>query len=151
MNKTELIASLKKSSEETLAHFQLSDSDLAKTYAEGKWNIRQILIHLADAESTLCGRLRSVISEERPLLLGFDQDAWADVMYDNRSLEISKTVYQAMRTLNLELIENFHASHGERIGIHSYDGAKTLADIMEKISWHNERHLVQIEQALASA
>lgn len=150
MNKSELIAALNKSSEVTLAHFQLSDSDLAKTYGEGKWTIRQILIHLADAESTLCSRLRGVISEERPLLLGFDQDAWVDVMYDQRDLEISKTVYQAMRALNLELIEKFHASHGERVGIHSYDGAKTLADIMGKISWHNDRHLAQIEQALAS-
>ncbi len=150
MRKSDLITSLKKSSEETLVHFQLSDADLAKTYGEGKWNIRQILIHLSDAETTLCDRLRRIISEERPLLLGFDQDAWVDEMYEHRNLDISKGVYEAMRPLNIELIEKFYDSHGERIGIHSFDGAKTLADIMGKISWHNEGHLVQIEQALKS-
>ncbi len=150
MNKADLVAALKKSSQETLAHFKLSDTEMTKTYGEGKWNIRQILIHLADAESMLNSRLKRVISEERPILLGFDQDAWVDQMYDSRSLELAEKTYEVMRLHNLELVETFHSSHGERVGVHSYDGLKTLAEIMEKISWHNDRHLQQMDQALKS-
>src|ERR1035441_3402148 len=44
--------------------------------APGKWTIRQILAHVADAELVGAHRLRQVIAEDSPLLIAFDQDAW---------------------------------------------------------------------------
>ena len=40
--------------------------------APGKWTIRQILAHLADAETVGAFRLRAVIAEDNPTLSAFD-------------------------------------------------------------------------------
>src|ERR1039458_4940011 len=45
--------------------------------APGKWSIRQIVAHLADAEMVGAHRFRQVIAEDNPTLMAFDQDAWA--------------------------------------------------------------------------
>ena len=47
------------------------------TLAPGKWSIRQIIAHLADAEMVGAHRFRQVIAEQNPTLIAFDQDAWA--------------------------------------------------------------------------
>src|SRR5579863_6021066 len=44
--------------------------------APGKWSVRQIIAHLADAELVGAHRFRQVIAEENPTLVAFDQDAW---------------------------------------------------------------------------
>src|SRR6201996_6835720 len=46
--------------------------------APDKWSVRQIVAHLADAESANVVRLRQVISEDNPTLFPFDQNAWAE-------------------------------------------------------------------------
>jgi len=39
----QLIADLESTRDETLRYFSLSDEDLARTYAPGKWPVRYIL------------------------------------------------------------------------------------------------------------
>src|SRR5258706_8513908 len=46
--------------------------------APGKWSIRQIMGHLADAELVGAHRFRVIIAEDRPTLTAYDQDAWAE-------------------------------------------------------------------------
>ncbi|MGB7622189.1 MAG: DinB family protein [Terriglobia bacterium] len=71
----QLIEHLEATRGETLRFFTLGAADLARTYAPGKWSIRFILHHLADSETVLFDRIRRVLSEPRPLLWVFDQDA----------------------------------------------------------------------------
>src|SRR5215472_8233113 len=53
--------------------------------APGKWNIRQIIAHLADTELVLAYRMRKVIAEDSPTIDAFDQDAWAKQLgYERR-------------------------------------------------------------------
>src|SRR3954447_26661256 len=55
--------------------------------AEGKWSVRTVVCHLADAEQCLSMRLRQVIAEDNPVLPAIDQDAWADRLdYSKRKL-----------------------------------------------------------------
>ncbi len=41
---------------------------------EGKWTPNEILGHLADAEWAWGWRIRTVLSQERPAILGYDQE-----------------------------------------------------------------------------
>jgi hypothetical protein len=65
---TQLIRQLQETQEQTLRCFMLSGDDLARTYAPGKWPVRFILHHLADAETVLFDRIRRVLSEPRQVL-----------------------------------------------------------------------------------
>src|ERR1035441_641961 len=44
--------------------------------APGKWSVRQIVAHLADAELVGAHRFRQVIAEDNPTIIAYDQDAW---------------------------------------------------------------------------
>jgi hypothetical protein len=57
---------------ETEKYFNLSVDDLSKTYAAGKWDIKKILVHLADAESVLHERIKRVIAGPKQVIWAFD-------------------------------------------------------------------------------
>ena len=65
---------------ETLANSLrgLDDRRLYAPEAEGKWSIAQVVRHLADTELVIAVRFRMVIAHDRPVITGFDQDAFAD-------------------------------------------------------------------------
>lgn len=143
-----LVDLLHSTSTGTLAHFDLPESSLDRTYGPGKWSVRRILHHLTDAEVVLCQRISSVISGETSVK-GFDQDAWCAALdYDGEPLPLRKRVYAAVRELNIHLIEKHFEREGLRLISHSTYGERTLQQEMEKVALHNRDHLEQIRTAL---
>lgn len=146
-----LINELTNTKNETEKYFDLSEEDLAKTYAQGKWTIKQILVHLADADSVLLDRIKRVISEPKQVIWAFDQDLWSENMdYKNFPLAISKAVYLANRQMVIHLAEKYYETLGHKEFVHSETGLRTLKDEFDKVVWHNQGHLEQIKLALES-
>jgi hypothetical protein len=142
---------LERTREETLRYFDLPVEDLAKRYAPGKWSVRWILHHLCDSEAVLYERICRVISEPRQVIWAFDQDAWAEGLgYEDRPLEISRNIYEAVRAGILYAARLHYAASGHREFVHSETGVRTLKDELDKVAGHNEHHLEQIRRALAT-
>jgi len=144
-----IIEQLERTKSETLNHFDLPDEDLRKSYGPGKWSIRYVLNHLADSETVLFYRIRRVISEPKQVIWAYDQDAWARRLdYATVPLDLAKRLY----TVSREGIIYYAAVHYEQSQdipfVHSETGARTLKDEFDKVVWHNENHLGQIERAL---
>jgi hypothetical protein len=147
---TDLIHRLEQTRDETLNLFALGDSDLARTYAPGKWSVRFILLHLADAESVLFDRIRRILSEPRQVLWVFDQDAWAKGLdYSSVPLEISARVYESVRNAVIYYAGLHYEGKGHLEFVHSVTGVRTLKDELDKVASHNQHHLDQIRAALA--
>ena len=88
-----LIQDLEATRDETLKYFALSEQDLARTYAPGKWSVRFIAHHIADSETVFNDRVRRTLSDPRPLLWVCDQDAWAKGLdYAQLPLDLSRRV-----------------------------------------------------------
>jgi len=52
---------------------------------EGKWSAAEIVHHLSDSETTSGLRLRKLLTEDRPLIQGYDQDVYATSLnYNHR-------------------------------------------------------------------
>ncbi|MCL4708826.1 DinB family protein [bacterium] len=144
-----LIEGLERTKEATLRYFNLSVNELDKTHGPGKWPVRYLLHHLADADSVLFDRIRRIISEPRQVLWAFDQEAWANKLdYAQRPLEISKNLYLAMRAGIIYYARIHYETNGHLEFVHSTTGVRTLKDEFDKVVWHNEQHLQQIEKAL---
>ena len=47
----DIITRLEAARDRTLPYFDLNDERLARTYGPGKWSVRYLLHHLADAET----------------------------------------------------------------------------------------------------
>jgi len=145
----ELINQLNLTKERTLKYFDLSDHELMKTYAEGKWNVRQILHHLADAETVLYDRIRRGIAKPNQVIWAFAQDEWADkLQYNQVPLYLNKNIYSSVRSSVIYFAQEYYETLGTNEFVHSETGLRTLKDEFEKIAWHNQHHLNQIEIAL---
>ena len=149
---TQIIDSLEATRDETLAHFDLSDSDLERSYAPGKWTVRFLLHHLADAETVMFDRLRRVLSEKRGVLWAFDQDAWAAGLdYAERPLELSRKLYESTREGVIYYARIHYSKNGHLEWVHSETGVRTLKDEIDKVAAHNAHHLAQIKVALGKS
>lgn len=147
----EIIEGLQHTQTQTLSYFELSEEQLAKTYAPGKWTIRQLLHHITDADTVLYDRLRRTISNPGQVIWAFDQDLWAEGLeYASFPLEVNKAIYAATRAAVIYLAQHHYANAGGKQFVHSATGLRTLKDEFDKVVWHNQRHLDQIAQALAS-
>ncbi len=145
----DLVRRLEVTRDETLKLFSLGDDDLARTYAPGKWPVRFILLHLADAETVLFDRIRRVLSEPRQVLWVFDQDAWAKGLdYSRVPLDISVRVYEAVRNAVIYYVRLYYEEKGHLEFVHSVTGVRTLKDEFDKVASHNQHHLDQIRAAL---
>ncbi len=145
----EVIQQLEQTRDETLDYFDLKPADLDKHYEPGKWTVRYILHHLADAETVLFERIRRVISRPGQVIWAFDQDAWAEHLhYKERPLILSKELYAATRAGIIYYAGLCYKTKGHFEYIHSEVGVRTLSDEIDKVIWHNQGHLEHIKKAL---
>lgn len=111
-----------------------------------KWSIRQVVCHLADTEIVVADRFRRVIAEDKPTLIGFQQNAWAEKL-DYRKRKISQAVesFRRLRAENFELIKDLPEQTFERTGIHNERGPLTLLQLLNTYAAHVESHARQIQ------
>ena len=145
----DLLEKLNRTLEETTSYFDLPENQLLNTYGEGKWNIRQILHHLTDAETVLYDRIRRAISKPNQVVWGFDQEAWEKGLeYNKFPLHLNKNIYTSVRNSIIYLVDEYYESLGGNEYVHNETGKRMLKDEFDKVAWHNEGHLVQIRIAL---
>jgi hypothetical protein len=145
----DIVTRLEASRDRTLKHFEASEEQLARCYVPGKWPVRFLLHHLADAETVLSDRIRRILSEPRQVLWAFDQDAWARGLdYSQMPLDLSRSIYDSVRAGIIHLARLHYDTRGHLEFVHSETGIRTLKAEFDKVAAHNEHHLEQIESAL---
>ena len=149
MDVTTLLEDLKATRDETLAYYDLSDTELSRTYGPSKWSVRYLLHHLSDSETVFYDRICRVLSEPRQVLWVYDEQAWANgIDYSTKPLALARPVYDSLRAANAYHVKTRYESDGHREFVHSVTGVRTLKDEMHKIAAHNAHHLAHIRTAL---
>lgn len=121
------------------------EEDFAR--APGKWSVRQIVAHLADAELVAAHRLRQIVAEDNPTIVAFDQDKWAaNLDYTRRKPKQSLETFRRMRAENYELLKELPESVYERTGNHTERGRVTLREMVEGFANHAESHARQLQE-----
>src|ERR1051325_7623633 len=145
----DIVERLEETRRRTLEFFDLNQDGLDQAYGPGKWPVRFILHHLADAETVLYDRIRRTISEPRQVLWAFDQEAWARALdYPHMPLHLSRAMYDAVRGRIIYHARLHYEKDGSREYVHSETGVRTLKQEFDKVVRHNAQHLEQIELAL---
>ncbi len=130
----------------------LPEEKLHYRYAEGKWTIKEVLVHLIDDERIFAYRALRYARNDNTPLHGFDQDLYAKYSEANeRSLESIFEEYEAVRKSTLLLFEHLPADcfmrGGEGI---DYDGSvinrRTVRGLAYHIAGHELRHLNIIKE-----
>jgi len=102
----DIVPRLEAARDRTLKYFELNNEQLARSYGPGKWPVRFILHHLADAETVLFDRIRRIISEPRQVLWAFDQDSWAgtSTILGCHSICLAESTIQSVPASSIRLV-----------------------------------------------
>ena len=118
--------------------------------AADQWSVRQIVAHLADAESANVIRLRQVIAEDNPTLFPFDQNAWAErTNYHKRKPSQALDTMRHLRAENYDLLTDLPAETFARTGNHLKRGTMSLLDLLRLFAEPAENHAMQIRRVRA--
>jgi len=123
---------------------------LDRSPGPGEWSPRQVLGHFADNDLVWGVRVRMIVTQDRPRLIGYDQDAWTDRFGDLDGDPRDTLVrWTALRESNLRLWASLSPTEWERIGLHDERGELTVRRIVELLAGHDAVHLAQLERGLA--
>jgi hypothetical protein len=113
----------------------------------GKWTPNEIIGHLTDSEWVYGYRLRLILCEDEPAILGFRQDAWvASQRHNEREPSELVEIFRTLRLLNLSVWRRISPQDFERSGQHNERGAESLAVMVRLLAGHDLSHLHQISR-----
>ena len=130
----------------------LTEDQLNYQYAEGKWTIKEILVHLIDDERIFAYRALRYARNDSTPLHGFDQDAYASCSNANsRSLDDIFEEYETVRKATISLFLNLPEDSFLRGGAGiDYDGSiinkRTVRALAYHIAGHELRHINIIKE-----
>jgi uncharacterized damage-inducible protein DinB len=128
----------------------LTAEELSRPEKEGKWSAAQVLQHLADSELVWGYRLRRVLAEDRPTLVGFDQDRWASRLgYAQADTAGARAVFEALRAFHLAMLGAATEEDLARFGVHGERGEESIAHMMRLYAGHDLAHRRQLERIRA--
>lgn len=138
---------MKKSAEKTVEIYAaLTEEQSLFAYADGKWTLKEMLLHLSDTERVFQYRALAFARGEKAELPGFDENGYADNSFGNeRTLESLMEEYKTVRkssqilfeTLNPAVLNNIGTANGNPI---------TVETIGKLIIGHNYHHLNIIKE-----
>jgi hypothetical protein len=112
-------------------------------YAEGKWSIKEVLGHVADAERIMGYRALAIARGETQSLPGFDENDYVrNAAFDDWKLSELAEHYALVRRANIVLFRNFPAEAWERRGV--ANGAAITVNALAWIIAGHERHHVNV-------
>ncbi|MBA3415069.1 MAG: DinB family protein [Chloroflexia bacterium] len=113
--------------------------------APDEWSVHEIVIHCGDSETASAHRIRVLIAEPEPVIVGYDQAAWATRLdYHTRSLDLALAAVTAARGSSTELIRTLPPEAWTRAGRHTESGPFTSEDWLRIYGAHLHDHADQI-------
>lgn len=117
----------------------------------GKWSVHEIVCHCADSETVGATRIRFLVAEQDPLVLGYDEAAWATTFdYHAHPLEPAIAAFETARANTVALLRRLPESAWAKVGKHSHSGRYGAEDWLRIYAEHLEKHTGQIERTLAA-
>ncbi len=146
MNRNELLASLESNRDRTARLFEIAQPSLDKSYAPGKWSVRQILTHLADVELVLWWRFSRAAAEPGASVELFDHDVWVDSLcVPGRSLDASKAAFLGGRALFIDMVRTLPEDVLQRTCLHPEHGPVAAHAWAAMTAKHCNHHADQVE------
>ncbi|PQA90002.1 DNA damage-inducible protein DinB [Chryseobacterium shigense] len=145
------IGELKRSGEKTLEVYSaITEEQSLFAYAEGKWTLKELLLHLSDTERIFQYRILAFARGEKAELPGFDEENYAAASFANhRSLESLLEEYKLIRRSSQILLETIEPSVLKNTGI-ANGNPLAVETIGKLLVGHNYHHLSIIEERYLS-
>jgi uncharacterized damage-inducible protein DinB len=113
----------------------------------GKWSTLEVVCHLADFDPILADRMKRVIAEDRPTLIGADENHFAArLAYQERDLQEELTILDNGRRQMGRILRTLKPEDFQRTGMHNERGEVTLERLLTTAINHIPHHVKFIEE-----
>ncbi len=119
--------------------------------APEEWSAREIVHHLADADTMAAARLRRILTEDNPPIPAYDEQVLAErLRYRERPIEPALRAIEALRASTAQLLDTMTEAEWRRAGTHSEMGPYSAERWLEFNAAHAVDHAAQIRQTRAA-
>ena len=109
------------------------------------WSMRDVVIHLADAELVRAVQIRLALEGNESDLPAFDQELWKrKLLYIFRDPEAAMSALQQVRYGTAELLRECAPDAWERTGAHPEFGTVTVGELVARAADHIKEHVAQL-------
>jgi hypothetical protein len=116
-----------------------------------EWSVIECIGHLTDSEVVTSARMRWILAEDEPQILGYDQDRWVDgLRHGGDDAEALIALFDALRSANLALLATRSTADLQRFGRHNERGPESYGLMIRLTAGHDRFHIAQAERALAA-
>jgi uncharacterized damage-inducible protein DinB len=108
----------------------------------GKWSTLEVVCHLADFDPILADRMKRVIAEDRPTLVGADENRFAAALaYHARDMDEELTIIDRTRSQLARILRTLPDEALARVGVHNERGPRTLEQLLTTATNHIPHHV----------
>ncbi len=124
----------------------MSPREIKTRPAPNKWSVQEVLAHLDDVEElAMRARVEAMVTQDYPLLKGFDQEARAvEMRYGRKDPRHSLASFTRQRKANLRWLNRLRPAHLLRKGVHEKVGEVSVGEFLNEWAFHDLGHLKQI-------
>jgi hypothetical protein len=107
--------------------------------------------HLADSDLMAGMRVRMIVTQDRPMLVGYDQEAWT-ARFSRLDADVAETLerWRALRRSNVEIFQSLSPEEWERVGLHTERGEASARLTVQLMAGHDRMHVAQFRRAAQS-
>ena len=124
----------------------IKDEELDRS-ASGEWTPREIAHHLADSEMMSAIRIRRLLTEDEPVIHGYDEAAFARMLTYDRPIEPSLEAMRWARETCAQLLERMTEKDWQRVGTHTESGPYSVEKWLTIYAAHAHDHAEQITRS----
>lgn len=108
----------------------------------GRWSIQQVVVHCMDSELVSIERLKRMIAEDNPTLIGYDENKFvANLFYDEQPAEDAAVIVALARKLFARVLRKLPPAAFERAGTHNERGRITVGSYLKAVVEHLDHHV----------
>jgi len=113
----------------------------------GKWSALEVVCHLADFDPIIADRMKRVIAEDKPQLLGASEVKFAAALaYHQRDIEEELAIIDNTRRQMVRILRSLPADAFKRTGIHNERGPLTLEQLLTSAGNHITHHVKFVDE-----
>lgn len=123
----------------------LDDRQLDTPYRRGGWNVRQVVHHVADSHINAFVRLKLALTEERPVVVAYDEKKFAELTDATLPVTVSLGLIEGLHRRWLSLYSDMADTQWARVFRHpEYPEPMTLDTQLQLYAWHSRHHVAHI-------
>jgi hypothetical protein len=128
------------------ALLNLDEAQIDTPYRPDGWTVKQLVNHVADSHMNAFIRFKLGLTEDKPVIKPYLQDAWVQLADTNHTaVNLSVTLLHALHARWTTLLQYIAPDEWNRVVVHpEYQKEMSLWYLLGLYAWHGKHHTAHI-------